>query len=179
MGEVASAVKQESATVQEMSVMSVKILSAMRITFGVIFLFDGMLKWYLFATGQMQDLIAGYGYDFLTNNWVAVGTLVAVGETAAGMGLILGIFQKPSAIVGAAIMFLIWGFGGFEGLYTPDGGWAIPAGFTDPGGDLMLAIVFTFLVFAPTAYGLAARYRLRERWNTSSTRDRALRFLVA
>ena len=150
---------------------SVKLVSAARILFGSIFLFDGALKWYLFQQGQMQGVIQGFGYDWLSNQWLLVGVIVALGETAAGLALVLGLFQRPAALGAAGIMGSIWVLGGFNG-------WG-QAGYTDPGGDLMLALVFVVLAFAPTAYGIASRWGLRARWSTGSLRDRALRLLVA
>ena len=147
-----------------------KTLSVMRIMFGVVFLFDGILKWTLFANGQMQSVIDGFGYTFLSNNWVTVGVLVGLGETIGGICLMLGIFQRPAAVWSAAIMFAIWALGGFGGYNMP--------GFTDPGGDLMLALVFVVLIFAPYAYGLASRFRLRDRFAGASTRDKVMRFVV-
>lgn len=150
---------------------SVRLLSAARILFGSIFFFDGLLKWYLFQQGQMQAVIQGFGVGALSAHWVLVGVLVGLGETTAGLCLALGIFQRPAAIGAAAIMTLIWVFGGY-------GGYGLP-GYTDLGGDLMLALIFGVLAFAPTAYGLAARWQLPARWPTHSIRDRLLRTFVA
>ncbi|MCI4322393.1 MAG: DoxX family membrane protein, partial [Thermoplasmata archaeon] len=116
-------------------------------------------------------VIQGFGFDWLSNQWLLVGVLVGLGETAAGLAMVLGLFQRPAAIAAAGIMGAIWVFGGFNG-------WG-QAGYTDPGGDLMLALVFVVLAFAPTAYGLASRWGLRARWSSGSVRDRALRLLVA
>ncbi len=157
---------------------AVRTMSAMRILFGAIFLFDGILKWVLFQQGTMQATVQGFGYSVLSNNWVAVGVLVALGETFGGLFLLLGIFQRSAAIWSAAIMSSIWVLNGFDGAYTQAGGWSF-TGYTDPGGDLMLALVFVVLVFAPTAYGLAARLNLRARWGSSSLKDRLLRVFVA
>ncbi len=147
-----------------------KTMSAMRIAFGAIFLFDGILKWLLIYNGQMQAVVSNYGYDYLTNTWLTVGILVGLGETLAGIALLVGLFQRPAAVVAAGIMLAIWGYGGFGNFTQP--------GYTDPGGDLMLAIVFAFLIFAPYAYGLAYRLNLRDRWPGSSIKERTLRFLV-
>ncbi len=152
-------------------------LSAARILFGSIFLFDGILKWILFEQGTMQATIQSFGYATLSSNWVAVGAAVALGETFGGLALLLGLFQRPAAVGSSAIMFGIWGLSGFDGAYVQGTGWSF-VGYTDPGGDLMLALVFLVLVFAPYAYGLASRFRLRERFPTNSVRDRVLRFLV-
>ena len=156
---------------------AVKTISAMRIMFGAAFLFDGILKWVLFEQGTMQGVVQGFGVDYLSNNWVLVGALVGAGETAAGLGLVLGIFQRPSALVGAAIMTSIWAYGGYNGVYV-SGTWSF-AGYTDLGGELMLALAFVGLLFAPTAYGLAARFHLRERLAGGSLGRTVLRLLVA
>jgi uncharacterized membrane protein YphA (DoxX/SURF4 family) len=154
---------------------STKVLSGARILFGAVFLFDGLLKWDLFGTGQMQGIVQGYGVDWLSSNWLAFGALVAIGETAAGAGLILGLFQRPSAFVAATIMMLIWGFGN---LSATGNYWGISTGYTDPGGDLMLALVFGVLIFAPYSYGLASRFHLRERFSATSWTGKFARFLI-
>ncbi|MCI4372281.1 MAG: DoxX family membrane protein [Thermoplasmata archaeon] len=150
-------------------------LSGARILFGAIFLFDGMLKWVLLQQGLLvgvvQGSVTGYGADFVSNNALAFGVTVGVGETLAGIALLVGLFQKPAALAAAGIMTFIWAYGGF-------GGWGMP-GYTDPGGDLMLALIFGVLVFAPTAYGLASRFRLRERLAGPGWGRKFLRFLVA
>jgi uncharacterized membrane protein YphA (DoxX/SURF4 family) len=154
-----------------------KSFSAVRILFGSIFLFDGILKWILFQQGTMQATVQSFGLSFLSSNWVLVGTLVALGETLGGIALIVGLFQRPAALWCSAIMFSIWGFSGFDGAYVQGTGWSF-VGYTDPGGDLMLALVFLVLVFAPYAFGLAPRYHLRDRFPSQSIKDRVLRFLV-
>lgn len=153
--------------------------SGMRILFGAIFVFDGMLKWYLFSTGQMQGVIDStnaYGISWISTNWALLGALVGLGETAGGLLLVIGLFQRPAALVSATIMFLIWGVGGFGGMGLP-GFWS--SGPTDPGGDLMLALVFVGLMFVPYAHGIASHFRLRERWMGASLVHRLLRWIVA
>jgi len=153
---------------------AVKAFSGTRILFGLIFLFDGILKWQLIATNQMQGAVGMsnfYNIAVINNNWLAFGVLVGLGETIAGIGLLLGLFQKPSALIAAVVMFFIWGVGGYGGAGYP--------GYTDPGGDLMLALIFVALVFAPTAYGLASRFRLPEKLAGPSIGRRLLRFLIA
>ena len=153
---------------------AVKTLSGARILFGLIFLFDGILKWQLLATTQLQgsvQMVNFYNIAYFNDNWLAFGVLVGAAETLAGIGLIMGLFQKPSAAVAALVMFFIWGVSGYGG--------AGYAGYTDPGGDLMLALIFVVLVFAPTAYGLAARFHLRERFAGPTIGRRILRFLIA
>lgn len=152
-----------------------KVLSGARILFGAIFLFDGIMKWVLFQQGTMQGVVqssvSGYGATFIANNWVAFGVVIGVGETLAGLALMVGLFQRPAAIAAAGIMGFIWGYGGFGGFGSP--------GYTDPGGDLMLGLVFVVFAFAPAAYGLASRLRLPSRFAGSTLRNRVLRFLIA
>lgn len=157
--------------------MSIRTYSAMRILFGAVFLLDGIFKWILFQQGTMQATVQSFGYSALSDHWMLFGALVALGETAGGLSMIVGLFQRPAAMWSAAIMFSIWIAGGFGGAYTLGTGWSF-AGYTDPGGDLMLAFAFSVLVFSPYAYSLASRLKLRDRWGGASLRERALRFLV-
>lgn len=159
---------------------STKTLSGMRMLFGAIFLLDGALKWVLLQAGQMQAVVQGsvlgsanplFGSTFIANDWLVFGVMIAICETLAGAALVLGLCQRPAAIGAAGLMGLIWAYGGFGGFGQP--------GYTDPGGDLMLALVFGVLALAPATYGLAARFHLRERWSGASFRARALRFLIA
>jgi len=157
-----------------------KTLSAMRILFSSIFVFDGAMKWILLQNGQMQSVVQGsvlgaanplYGSTFIANDWLFFGVLIGTCETLAGLAPVAGLFQRPAAIGAASIMGFIWAYGGFGGFGQP--------GCTDPGRDLMLGLVFAALVFAPAAYGLASRFPLRERWAGASFRAKALRILVA
>jgi uncharacterized membrane protein YphA (DoxX/SURF4 family) len=175
---------EQAVTVSDSST-ALRTVSATRILFGAIFLFDGILKWILIQQGTMQGVVQGsvlgtanplYGSDFIANNWLAFGVLIGVGETLAGAALLLGIFQRPAALAGAGIMGFIWAYGGFGG-FVWNGFWQ--SGFTDPGGDLMLALVFAVLVFAPAAYGLASRFHLRERLAGGTLGRKLARFLVA
>ena len=157
--------------------MSTRAYSAMRIIFGLVFLLDGVLKWILFQQGTMQATVQGFGISVFSDNWVLFGALVALGETAGGLALVVGLFQRPAALWSASIMLSIWVAGGFGGAYAFGSGWSF-AGYTDPGGDLMLALAFLGLVFSPYAYSLASRFRLRERWRGPSNHEMLLRFLV-
>jgi uncharacterized membrane protein YphA (DoxX/SURF4 family) len=112
-----------------------KTLSAMRILFGAIFVFDGALKWILLQQGTLQSVVQGsvlgaanplYGSSFVANNWLFFGVLIGTCETLAGLALVAGLFQRPAAIGAAGIMGFIWAYGGFGGFGQ--------AGYTDPGG---------------------------------------------
>ncbi len=157
--------------------MSIRTYSAMRVIFGAVFLLDGTFKWILFQQGTMQATVQSFGYAVLSDNWMLFGALVALGETAGGLAMIVGLFQRPAAMWSATIMFSIWVAGGFGGAYTLGTGWSF-AGYTDPGGDLMLALAFSVLVFSPYAYSLASRLKLRDRWSGTSLREKVLRFVV-
>jgi uncharacterized membrane protein YphA (DoxX/SURF4 family) len=143
---------------------SVRAHSAARILSGSIFLLDGLLKWYLIQQGQRQVGVQGFGVGALSNNWLLVGIIGGSCDTAAGLCLTLGIFQRPAAIGAAGVMGLVWSFGGFG-----------QPGYTDSGGDLVLGLVFVVLAFASEANGLASRWHLAARWPASSMRDRLLR----
>ncbi|HLY76574.1 MAG TPA: DoxX family protein, partial [Thermoplasmata archaeon] len=132
-----------------------RAFSGIRIMFGAIWLFDGLLKWNLFALGQMQGVVDGFGINYLSANWVLIGTLVGLGETFGGLGMMLGIFPRLAAAWSAVLAGLIWAYNGF-------GGWGQP-GYTDLGGDLMLGLIFVGLIFAPYAYSLASHWKIRER----------------
>ncbi len=166
-----------------------KFWAAFRILFGVIFLFDGILKWYLLASNQMQGIIDGMGgmiyYTpaWLTTNWFLFAVMVGLGETLGGVFLLLGIFQKPAALWSAFVCLSIWAFGGFGGYPSAIGSSWSTAGYTDPGGDLMLALVYLFIFAVATwgenRYSLSARLRLRERFiSGTGTLAKLGRFIV-
>lgn len=159
---------------------AVRAFSGTRILFGAIFLIDGLLKWILIQQSLMQGAVQSvnvFGYSFINDNWLAFGLAVAIGETLGGTAIMIGLFQRPAALGSAAIMFALWAFSGYGGAYMA-GVWSLQ-GYTDPGGDLVLALIFVALVFSPYAYGLAWRFKLRDRWPGSSLKDKVLRFLVA
>ena len=147
-----------------------KLWAAFRMLFGAVFLFDGFLKWYLFATNQMQGIFDGMYYTpaWLTSNWLLLGVMVGLGETFGGVFLLLGVFQKPAALWSALICLFIWAFGGFGGYPSAIGSSWSTAGYTDPGGDLMLAFVYLFVfaaaVWGVNRYSLSERLHLRERF---------------
>jgi uncharacterized membrane protein YphA (DoxX/SURF4 family) len=158
---------------------AVKAYSGARVLFGAIFVLDGMFKWILIQQGLMQGTIQtgnAFNYSFLNDNWLVFGALVGLGETFGGLALVLGLFQRPAAIGSAGVMFAIWAFGGYGGAYMA-GTWSL-SGYTDPGGDLMLALIFVVLIFSPYAYSLASRLKLRDRWPGSSMGHKLLRFLI-
>lgn len=150
---------------------SQRLFAVFRIVFGLAFLADGILKWFLFAQGNMQSTIDGMviSSSVITANWVLFGVAIGLGETLGGIFLIVGIFQKPAAAWSAAIMFSIWITGGFGGWYSPTLGW-MPVGQTDLGGDLMLALIYLLLFFVPASdYSLSEYLKLPDRLTTRGT----------
>ena len=127
--------------------------SAVRITFGIIWLIDAIFKWqpgfhddYL---GFLQDASKGQP-DWLSgwfNFWInlvspRVGFFAyttAVLETLIALALICGFGRKLTYIAAAAFSLLIWSTAeGFGGPYT--------AGSTDVGAALIYAVVFLSLL---------------------------------
>ncbi len=132
----------------------------MRITFGLVWLIDGFLK---FQPG-MPDVItqmiiqAGQGQPTWIMPWFTfwagvVGTnpafwvyLIGVGETLIGIALILGGMRKVTYLVGVVLSFFIWGVPeGFGGPYGPSS--------TDIGTGIIYALVFLALIMINTGYG--------------------------
>ncbi len=126
---------------------------ALRITFGVIWLIDAVLKWLPgFRSGYM-DAISGaaqgqpgwlkWWFDFWINLQRPEGNffayLVAVVETLIALALIVGFARKLTYISAAAFSVLIWATAeGFGGPYT--------SGSSDIGTAIIYAIVFLGLL---------------------------------
>lgn len=153
----------ESAVGHEYSLdprMAEKLWATLRIVFGAVFFADGMLKWVLLAQGNLQATVQTMYFTSpgMMANWFLLGVLVGLGETFGGLFLMLGVFQRPAALWSAAIMLVIYVFGGFDGWYLG------AAGKIDVGGDLTLVLVFLLLALVvPTRYGLSSYLRLPER----------------
>ena len=137
---------------------------ALRITFGVIWLIDAVLKWLPgFRSGYM-DTIMGQAagqpgwlkpwFDFWINfqhpNAVFFAYLVAAIETLIAVALIAGFARKVTYLSAIAFSLLIWATAeGFGGPYT--------SGAADIGTAIIYAVVFAGLL-ALSAYAGPARY---------------------
>jgi nitrite reductase (NO-forming) len=157
---------------------------ALRVSFGVIWLIDAVLKWLPgFRSGYM-DTIMGQAdgqpgwlkpwFDFWINlqhpQTVFFAWLVAVIETLIALALIAGFARKTTYIAAIAFSLLIWATAeGFGGPYT--------SGASDIGTAVIYAVVFAALLAlsyyaGPSRY--SADYYLEKRiswwWKLAETR---------
>ena len=137
---------------------------ALRITFGIIWLIDAVLKWLPgFRASYMSTIVGAadgqpgwlrWWFDF----WIRVqhpqamffAYLVAVAETLIAVALIAGFARKLTYLAAAAFSVLIWATAeGFGGPYT--------SGASDIGTAIIYAVVFAGLL-ALSYYAGPARY---------------------
>jgi nitrite reductase (NO-forming) len=137
---------------------------ALRISFGIIWLIDAILKWLPGFRASYMDTIMGEAqgqpgwlqpwYHF----WIRLqhpdampfAWLVAVAETLIAVALIAGFARKLTYISAIAFSLLIWATAeGFGGPYT--------SGASDIGTAIIYAVVFTGLLVL-NYYGGPARY---------------------
>ena len=137
---------------------------AFRISFGVIWLIDAVLKWLPGFRTSYMDTIMGirdgqpgwlrWWFDFwinlqhpaITFFWV----LVATAETLIALALIFGFARKTTYIAAIVFSLLIWATAeGFGGPYT--------SGAADIGTAIIYAVVFAALL-ALSYYAGPARY---------------------
>jgi len=126
---------------------------ALRITFGMIWLIDAVLKWLPgFRSGYMGMISgAGQGQPGWLRPWFSFWTnlqsphpgfyayLVAVLETLVALAILLGVARKVSYIAAAAFSVVIWAAAeGFGGPYT--------SGASDIGTAIIYALVFGCLL---------------------------------
>src|SRR5450432_1565496 len=137
---------------------------ALRISFGIIWLIDAVLKWLPgFRSGYMGMIMgAGQGQPGWLHWWFSFWTnlqhsevgffayLVAAVETLIAVAVILGFARKITYISAAAFSVLIWATAeGFGGPYT--------SGSADIGTAVIYAVVFLGLL-GLMAYTGPARY---------------------
>lgn len=129
-----------------------KSFALLRIAFGVVWLIDASFKWspaflnnftsYLVQGAQDQPMwvqawinlwIKGVGVD---PHLFAI--LVALGETAIAIGLLLGLLTEVTLLGGVLMILVIWSTAeGFGGPYVP--------GATDIGAGIIYVFVFIAL----------------------------------
>ena len=130
-------------------------IGILRISFGLAWAVDAWFKWqpdfihgltsYLTGAqegqpGWVKDWI-GFWIDIVKVNPRAFAYVVAVGETAVAIGLLLGAFSNATYLVGSMFAVVIWTTAeGFGGPYTP--------GSTDIGGAIIYVIVFGGLILS-------------------------------
>ena len=137
---------------------------ALRISFGIIWLVDAVLKWLPGFRSSYMSVIMGQAdgqpgwlklwFDFWINlqhpRVSSFAYLVAVVETLIAVALIAGFARKVTYISAAAFSLVIWATAeGFGGPYT--------SGSSDIGTAVIYAVVFMGLL-ALSAYTGPARY---------------------
>jgi nitrite reductase (NO-forming) len=126
---------------------------ALRITFGMIWLIDAVLKWLPgFRSGYIGMISgAGKGQPGWLHGWFSFWTnlqtphpgfyvyVVAVLETLVALAVIFGVARKVSYVAAAAFSVVIWAVAeGFGGPYT--------SGASDIGTAIIYALVFMCLL---------------------------------
>ena len=137
---------------------------ALRISFGIIWLIDAVLKWLPgFRSGYMDTIMGqAQGQPGWLHGWFSFwinlqhpramffAYLVAVAETLIAVALIAGFARKLTYTAAALFSVLIWGTAeGFGGPYT--------SGSADIGTAVIYAVVFAGLL-ALSYYTDPARY---------------------
>ena len=120
--------------------------------FGGIWLIDASFKWSPAFLDNFTSYLTGGadGQSALVQGWIHLwvqtvsvnphffGIVVAMAETALGLGLILGMFTELAIVGGIALAFVIWSTAeGFGGPYV--------AGSTDIGTAIIYIMVFVAL----------------------------------
>ncbi len=141
-------------------------IGALRIAFGLIWAVDAWFKWQPDFINKFTDYLTGAldGQPALVQAWItfwidlvkvnptALAYLVAIGETAVAIGLILGLFSNLTNLGGTLLALIIWSTAeGFGGPYQ--------AGSTDIGAAVIYVLVFVglFLSNAGLFWGLDRR----------------------
>jgi len=141
-------------------------IAGLRILFGLVWLIDAWFKWQPDFVSQFRDYLTGSleGQPGWVQDWIhfwinvvnvnpdVFARLVALGETAIGIGLLLGLFMNLTNLTGVLLSVVIWTTAeGFGGPYQ--------AGSTDIGAAIIYALVFVglFLSMSGLTYGLDRR----------------------
>ena len=134
--------------------------SFVRVTFGAVWLVDGLLKFQTGVIESFPDMIkeAAEGHPAWLHPWFSFWynlTLVdpapfvyAIGllELALGVALLLGFMRKTAYIGGMVLSMLIWSVPeGFGGPYGPSS--------TDIGTGIIYSFVFLLLLVINATYG--------------------------
>jgi nitrite reductase (NO-forming) len=127
-------------------------MAIVRIAFGLVIAIDAWFKWQpSFVHGFTNYLSsATAGQPQVVKDWINLvldvvkvnphvfARLIALGETAVAIGLILGVFSNTTFVVGALLTATIWSTAeGFGGPYK--------AGSTDIGAAIIYVFVFAAL----------------------------------
>jgi uncharacterized membrane protein YphA (DoxX/SURF4 family) len=142
-------------------------IGVLRIIFGIVWAIDAWFKWQPdFVNNFMAYLMGAQdGQPQAVKSWIhfwhviigvdprAFAYLVAVGETAVAVALILGVFSNLTSIAGVLLSVVIWSTAeGFGGPYV--------AGSTDIGAAVIYVLVFAGLFLAQAGLYLGLDRRL-------------------
>ena len=127
-------------------------IGVLRIVFGVVWAIDAWFKWQPSFISDFSGYLSGAQADQPTwvHHWIgfwinAVGIdptlfayLVAIGETAIAVALIVGVFTNLTVVLGSLLSLAIWSTAeGFGGPYA--------SGSTDIGAAVIYVLVFAGL----------------------------------
>ena len=138
----------------------IKLKTAMRVVFGMVWLIDGSLKFQPGTVAVFAQLVqqAGQGQPLWIQPWFTFwfnivsqnpgfwAYSVGIGEIALGIGLVFGLLRKLTYIVGFFMSLMIWAVP--EGLGGPYG-----PGSTDIGTGIIYSFVFLALMIISASYG--------------------------
>lgn len=140
-----------------------KGIGILRIIFGLVWAIDAWFKWQPDFINNFTSYLTGSldGQPVWVQAWITFwinvvkvephifAHLVAIGETAVAVGLIVGLFSNLTNIIGILLSVVIWTTAeGFGGPYV--------AGSADVGAAIIYALVFVglFLANAGLYYGV-------------------------
>ena len=138
-------------------------IGVLRIVFGLVWGIDAWFKWQSDFINNFSSYLTGSldGQPGWVQSWIhfwinviqvdphVFAHLVAIGETAVALGLILGAFSNLTYLIGVLLSVVIWTTAeGFGGPYQP--------GSTDIGAAIIYVLVFVglFLSMAGLTFGL-------------------------
>jgi uncharacterized membrane protein YphA (DoxX/SURF4 family) len=142
-------------------------IGLLRIAFGLVWAIDAWFKWQPDFANNFTDYLTGaqQGQPVVVQAWIgfwvnvvkvdpsAFAMLVALGETAIAIALVLGVFTNLATLGGAALALVIWSTAeGFGGPYQ--------AGSTDVGSAVIYAVVLAGLFLSQAGLYLGLDRRL-------------------
>jgi uncharacterized membrane protein YphA (DoxX/SURF4 family) len=142
-------------------------IGILRIVFGVVWAIDAWFKWQPDFINKFTAYLSGAqdGQPRWVSGWIGFWVkvvnvdphvfahLVAVGETAVAIGLLLGLFSNLTNVGGVLLSTVIWSTAeGFGGPYQP--------GSTDIGAAIIYALVFAGLFLSSAGLSLGLDRRL-------------------
>ena len=142
-------------------------IGVLRMVFGLVWAADAWFKWQPDFINNFTDYLSGAQKDqpLLVHHWIGFwinvvkidphvfAYLVAIGETAVALGLILGVFSNLTNLGGVLLSLVIWSTAeGFGGPYR--------AGSTDVGAAIIYVLVFAGLFLSSAGLYLGVDRRL-------------------